>query len=387
MVQARKHRVMIPLDREQQLVINSLRQIVAKEFEDAAFTYEGDVPWDNVETLAENGFFGINIAEEYGGGGMTEFEAMLVIEVVGRVCPDTARYLYTQTMVAPRAIEMFGSEAAKERYLPNVTSGKSMVAIAISEPEAGSDVGNMRTTIEEADDGELYINGEKLWVSDFPESDAAVVWAKFPEGLGTAIVDLDDSGVEVNTHFTNMAGHTQTHFYMEDVHIPEANVLVRGKNAIREQLKALNWERCGSAMYTNAMAMCGFEKALSYLRDREQFDQVIGDFQGLRWKVADMTKQLEASRTQTYRTALSGQERGRVPDRLESSIAKLYASEMAEEVISESLQMHGATGYMQEHPLEYLYRLVRGRRIAAGTDEIMKNNIADVVMDDGLPSL
>jgi alkylation response protein AidB-like acyl-CoA dehydrogenase len=378
---------MIELDSEQRMVVDSLRRIVSNEFADTAFTYEGDMPWENVATLADNGFFGINIAESYGGGGMTELEAMLVIETVGRVCPDTARYLYTQTMVAPRAIEMFGSDAAKERYLPAVTAGESMVAIAISEPEAGSDVGNMNTRVEEASDGELYIDGEKLWVSDYPESDAAVVWTKYPEGLGTAIVDLDDPGVEVNTHFTNMAGHTQTHFYMEDVHVPRENVLVRGRDAFREQLQALNWERCGSAMYTNAMAMCAFEKAVDYTKERTQFDRPIAEFQGLRWKIADMATRIELSRMQTYQTAIQAQTRGRVPDRLQSSIAKLFASEMAEEVVSESLQLHGATGYQREHPLEYLHRLVRGRRIAAGTDEIMKNNIADVVMEEGLATL
>jgi alkylation response protein AidB-like acyl-CoA dehydrogenase len=129
------------------------------------------------------------------------------------------------------------------------------------------------------------------------------------------------------------------------------------------------------------------DKALDYAGDREQFGQPIGDFQGIEWKLADMATELEASRALTYRAAYNAVEQGRVPDRLETSIAKLFSAEMVEDVVSESLQTFGAAGYQKEHPLEYLYRLQRSRRIAAGTDEIMKNNIADELYEGGLPSL
>jgi alkylation response protein AidB-like acyl-CoA dehydrogenase len=135
------------------------------------------------------------------------------------------------------------------------------------------------------------------------------------------------------------------------------------------------------------MARCAYDKALEYAKEREQFGQSIGEFQGMRWKLADMAKELEASRTLTYRAALNAEQRGRVPDRLEASLAKLYSGETVEYVTSEALQTLGATGYQKGHALEYLYRLQRGRRIAAGTDEVMKNNIADVVFESGLPDL
>ena len=377
---------MIPLSDEQQMVVSSLEQLAEQEFADNAFTWDGEPPMENVELLAEQGFLGINIAEEYGGGGMGEFEAMLTIEAVGRVCPDTAEYLYNQQMVAPRAIEMFGSEAVKERYLPGVTAGEKSIAVAISEPEAGSDVGSMSTTVEERD-GELVLNGEKIWVSHIEQADAAVVWAKFPEGLGSLVLDLDSAGIEIAQHYTNMADHVQTQFYMEDIVIPEENVLTRGKEGFKNQLKALNWERLGSATLSNAIAGCAIDHALEYAQQREQFGQPIGDYQGIEWKLADMVKQLEGSRALTYRAAVNAHEQGRIPDRLDASIAKLTSGEMVEAVVSEALQIHGANGYQREHPLEYLYRLARGRRLAAGTDEIQKNTIADVLKRDGLPSL
>lgn len=375
---------MLSLNEEQTMMVQMVSDIAEREFAERAFEWEGKAPWENLELLADRGFLGINLPEEYGGGGMSEYEATLLVETIGRVCPDTAYAVYNISMVAPRAIDMFGSEEAKEQYLHDVCAGDSLIGIAISEPEAGSDAGSMKTRIEERD-GELYLTGEKIWVSYVPNSDAAVVWTRFPDGnLGTVIMEFDDPGVEIINHFTNMSGHTQSQFYMEDVHIPAENVLVRGKAALKEQLKALNWERCGSAAFSNSMAWCAFDKAREYAMDREQFGQPIGEFQGIRWKLADMAKQLEASRALTYRAAINAREHGRVPDRLEASIAKLYSGEMVENVVSEALQIHGANGYQQGHPLEHLYRLQRGRRIAAGTDEIMKNNIADVVIEDGL---
>ena len=372
------------LTEEQSMLMASLREMAEREFAEAAFSWQGETPWENVELLADRGFLGLNIDEAYGGGGLDELDAILSVEVVGEVCPDTAQHLYTQQLVGPRAIDMFGTEAAKERYLPRVTAGETKVAIAISEPGAGSDVGAMTTTVEEAGD-DLVVSGEKMWVSDIPDSTAAVVWARFPDGLGSLIVDLDADGVDIEQHYTNMGGHTQTHFYLEDVRVPAENVLTRGSAGFKQQLKALNWERIGSATLANAWARCALDKALGYAQDREQFGQPIGDFQGIEWKLAEMLKEVEASRALTHRAARRAVAEDRVPDRLDAAIAKLYSSQMVERVVSEALQLHGANGYQQGHPLEYLYRVSRGRRLAAGTDEIQKNTIAAALKDDGLP--
>lgn len=380
--------VMIALTAEQEMIVSSLEKLAEQEFSEKAFSWEGELPIENIELLAERGFLGLNISEEYGGGGMGEFEAMLSIEAVGQVCPDTAEYLYNQQMVAPRAIEMFGTDEIKERYLSGVTTGDERIAIAISEPEAGSDVGAMRTRVDKQSGG-LVLNGEKVWVSNIPYASAVVVWATFPEGYGSVVIDLEDNddNVEIEQHYTNMAGHTQTQFRMHDVQIPESHVLTRGKTGFKQQLQALNWERLGSATLSNAIARCALAKALEYSQQREQFGQPIADFQGIEWKLADMVKRMEASRALTYRAAINAEEHDRIPDRLDASLAKLYSGEMVEEVVSESLQIHGANGYQQGHALEYLHRLARGRRLAAGTDEIQKNQIAAALKRHGLPPL
>ncbi|WP_226480618.1 acyl-CoA dehydrogenase family protein [Natrinema amylolyticum] len=174
---------------------------------------------------------------------------------------------------------------------------------------------------------------------------------------------------------------------MEDVTVPEENVVTRGSDGFENQLRALNWERLGSATLANVIASCALEKALDYAAQREQFDQPIGDFQGIEWKLADAATSLEASRALTHRAAMRAHERGRVPDRRDASMDKLHSSEMVERVVSEALQVHGANGYQRGHPLEYLYRLARARRIAAGTDEIQKNQIASSLKREGLRDL
>lgn len=377
---------MIQLTGEQRMLVDEWERIARQEFAQDAYTWDGETPWENLELLADRGYLGVNLPEEYGGGGLSEFEVALQIDAIGQVCPDTMNALREQSMNAPRTIAMFGSEAVKEQYLPIVTGGEALIVIAISEPGAGSDVMAMNTTLEQDDDGEYYLNGEKTWVSHVPEAAAAVVWTKTEDGsLGSVVMDMDAPGVEVSEHYTNMANHAQSHFFMEDVHIPEENVLVKG-DGFKNQLRALNWERMGVSLGLTTMATAAFEAALEYTQDREQFGQAIADFQGIQWKLADMAKEIEASKMLNQRAILNANENDRPPERLETSLAALYSSEIAERVVSEAVNLHGATGYMKGHPVEYLYRYVKGRRIGGGTDEVQKNNIARELLENGLPS-
>lgn len=377
---------MISLTEPQLELVETTRKLAEENFAESAGQWEGETPWENLELLADHGLLGVNMPEAYGGMGRPEIDAVLMIETVGRVCPDTAYALISQQMVGPRALAMFGSEEAKEKYLPSVIKGDAGISIAMSEPEAGSDMRSMTTTVEERD-STLVLNGEKTWVGGVPGAVAAVTWVKFPEGLGTVIIDFDDPGVEIQREYTNMHNRIQTHFTMEEISIPEENVLTRGSEGFKQQLQALNWERLGSAALANATALCAFDKAVAFAAEREQFGQPIGDFQGIEWKLADMAKQIQASRALTQEAAVYGDQREEGPDRTDTSIAKLYSGEMLENVVSDALQIHGARGYQQGHPIEYLYRFARSRRIAAGTDEIQKNTIAKALKEHGLPHL
>lgn len=366
------------LTETQRMLIDSIRDLSESEFADRAFEWQGEPPLDNVRRLAERDFLGICVEERYDGGGMTEFESILAIETVGRVCPDTAHYLSQQELLGPRALEMFGSETVKERYLPQITAGETAIALAMSEPEAGSDLRAISTTAEEQG-GELVIDGEKTWVSLFPESSVAVTWVKYPEGLGTALLPLDADGIEVQNHYENMAGHTQTHFIIDEVTVPTEYQLARGREAFQDQLEALNWERLSAGALANGVAACALEQAIDYADQRKQFGKAISEFQGMQWKLADMTTKLEASRALVHEAGRGAVNAGRVPDPLRSSIVKLHAPNVAQAVVDEALQVHGSNGYQRGHPLEYLYRLVRGYRIGGGTDEIQRDTIAKML--------
>lgn len=184
-----------------------------------------------------------------------------------------------------------------------------------------------------------------------------------------------------------MAGFTQSHITFSDVEVPHQNVLTRGKDGFKQQLKALNWERLGCAAYATAIARCALSQGLNFAQEREQFGQPIAEFQGNEWKLADMVKQFEAARALSYMPAQQAARRETPPGRTETSIAKLYTAEAVQSIVSESLQLYGARGYQQGNMLEYLYRMARGRRIAAGTDEIQKNTIASAVKENGLPAI
>ena len=375
---------MLNLTDEQRLIVNSIRDLAEAEFTKRACNWEDEPPRENVELLADRGFLGMEVAESYNGGGLSENESLLLLETVGRVCPDTAYAVAGHQLIPSRAIELFGSVPLKEQYLPDLVSGDRWMVTAISEPEAGSDVGAMNTHVEERN-GDLILNGEKIWVSGTPVASAAVVWVKFPEGLGSIVVDLDGDGIEIAETYTNMHGGQQSQLYFEDVPVPQENILTRGRDAFKEQLVALNWERLFSAALANGIAACAFDKALKYAEQREQFDQPIADFQGIEWKLATMATKIQLSRALTHSVARTATKTDTPPSRLNTSIANYYSATMVEEVVSEALQIHGANGYQRGHELEYLYRFARSRRIAAGTDEIQKNTIGRALKRDGLP--
>jgi alkylation response protein AidB-like acyl-CoA dehydrogenase len=366
---------------EQKMIKEMAAELAEEEFAEDAFTWETEFPERNKDVLAEQGLLGIALPEEYGGGGYTVVEVLLATEAVGRVCPDTAHVLSRSSMGAPRAIATLGSDYLKEKYLHDVCAGDMIMSVAISEPQAGSDAGSM-TTSAEVEDGTVTINGSKLWVSKVEACGAFLVYAKFPDGnVGAVVVDKDADGFEVGEAYTNMAGHEQHELIFDDCAVPEEQILVQGKDSFKELLIEFNVERCHNAMMCVTCGLNAFDKALEHAKTREQFDQPIADFQGIEWKLADMAMKLDAARLLIYRAAANAIDSS--PSRLETSIAKVVANEFSDEVVDQALQIHGAMGYMQDSPIEYLYRWVRGWRIAGGTTEIQRNNIAHVIKKYG----
>lgn len=363
------------LTETQRLLTRTAHDLAESDLAADAFTWEDEFPWENLEKLADAGFLGIAIGEEYGGGGMTPVEVLLVQEKIGRVCPDSAHIVSRSSMGAPRAVDELGSDHLRERYLPAVCNGDSIMSIAISEAEAGSDTSAMTTTAE--DDGDdLVLNGQKLWVTKSDVADVFLVYVRFPEGIGAVLVEDNDSGFTRGEEYTNMAGETQGKLLFDDCRIPAERTLVRGEDAFITLLKTFNVERCHNAMMCVTVARNAFEKSLEYVQDCEQFDQPVGDFQAVEHKLADMAMYIETARLAVlYAAATVDQDTG-LASRAQTSIAKVYANEVGEAVLTDAVQLFGANGYMQGHPVEYMYRLVRGWKIAGGTVEVHRNGIA-----------
>jgi alkylation response protein AidB-like acyl-CoA dehydrogenase len=370
------------LTEEQKLLKNTVEQIAEQEFEDDAFTWEGEFPDKNVKTLRENGLLGIALPEKYGGGGYTPVEALLAQEAVGRVCPDTAHVLSRSSLGPPRVIAELGNDHLKETYLPGVCTGDLVFSVALSEPNAGSDAGQMQTSARREGD-EVVINGQKSWITKGTYVDGVLVYARFEDGkIGAVVADVDADGLTVGERYENMAGATQTDLHLDECRVPEENILAHGSESFKRLLKEFNVERCHNAMMCVSCGLNAFDKALEYSQAREQFDQPIADFQGIEWKLADMATKLDAARLLIYRAASNAKDDS--PTRLETSMAKVMANEVGQYVVDEALQIHGAQGYVKDSAMEYLYRLVRGWKIAGGTIEIQRNNIAKEVKKHGI---
>lgn len=368
---------------EERLIQRAAERLAENEFAADAFTWEDEFPRENVETLAEQGLLGIALPAAYGGGGGSVVEVLLAQEAVGRVCPDTAHVLSRSSMGAPRAIAALGSDSLKERFLPRVCAGDLVMSVAISETEAGSDAGAM-TTSATVDGDTVRIDGRKLWVTKADVARAFLVYARFDDGnVGAVVVEADAPGFSLGAATENMAGHDQYELVFDDCEVPEENVLVYGGGeSFKQLLVEFNVERCHNAMMCVACGLNAFDKAREHAATREQFGQPIGEFQGIGWKFAEMATRLESARLLIYRAASNAADGS--PSRLETSMAKVAANEAGEFAVDEALQIHGAMGYSKESPIEYLYRWVRGWRIAGGTAEIQRDTIAEQLRKHGL---
>jgi alkylation response protein AidB-like acyl-CoA dehydrogenase len=369
------------LTQQQQLIRRSAHGIAEAEFADEPFPDPADgYPWHFAETLAEHDMLGISLPQEYGGEGMSAIDTVLAMQGVGDVSPPAASTIHQACFGPPRAIAEFGDEILKEKYLPRVTAGDSIIAIGMSEPHAGSHATAMTTRAE--DDGDEWIvNGQKLWVSEGPHADAFLTYVVMPDdNIGSLVIDKDTPGFSLSTD-ENMAGHPQSQLFFDDARIPKENTLLTGPDAFKKQITAYNIERVGSGIKVWIAARWAFNEALEYAQEREQFGQPIADFQAIEHRLADMATKLLNSRFLIF-NALADNE---LPSRLESSMAKVYTTEECEEVVDAALQIKGATGYVGDTPESYLYRYVRGYRLASGTADIHRTMMAKSLRQSGLP--
>jgi butyryl-CoA dehydrogenase len=348
---------------------------LARELEESA----EPVPADWLEKYAELGFLGVNLPEEYGGGGMSHLDALLVLEEFAKISSAVAMPLFESSFGPILAIERFGSEGLKRRVLPAVCHGKLIVAVSMSEPQAGTALTDLRTSAA-VKDGGVTIDGQKRWCSGGGHSGGYLVYCRMSEeagakGIGAVYVERETPGVTFGKpeQLMGFRGIPSADIYFDKVTVPQDNIVVAA-GGFRKLMDAFDLERCGNATMSLGAASSAFEFVLDYVQERRQFGKPIVDFQAVQLKLADMALKIEASRLLLYR-AVSNAGRG-LPTVRESSLAKCFANEMVRDVCGNAMQLMGGYGYSKSFDLEQKFRDGWGWGIAGGTIDIQKINIA-----------
>jgi hypothetical protein len=350
-------------------------------------------PWDNVERLKQAGFIGMTIPKSLGGQGLGWMDAVLVIEQMAQVCAVTARIVVETNMGAISAVMAYGSEAQKRMAADMVLAGDKP-AICITEPDAGSDAGGM-TTRADRRGNRFVMNGRKHWITGGGVSRLHLIFAKVYdqdgrfEGVGGFLAIRDETqGLRIVHREPTMGlrGIPEAEIAFEEMDLPpEALVLPpRGlKKGFADLMDAYNSQRVGAATVALGIMEGAYETALAWSGEREQFGRPINEFQGLQWKLADMSIKIAASQALVYKAAASGADG--FPDKLMAAQAKILTSESAIAVVNDALQVFGARGYSRNLPLERMARDVRMFTIGGGTAEVLRNVVASAILDKKLP--
>lgn len=361
---------------EQRAFVDAVRKACQKEFAPRAIRYlDGTWPAENMQRLAELGVLGMAVPEEYGGSGLPVLDTVLVLEEIGKVCYVTAMAALGEVGTQTRIIATYAPESIKRRILPRVASGEAILAICMTEPDAGTDVPNYRTNCEVKGD-RVVLKGVKTLISRADIAEMFVVFTRVngvpgAQGIGCVLVPGGVKGLSAKASFHTMGGENLSEVVFDDIDLPLENLVIRD-NGMKRLLSAFNTQRCLNPAICLGLAEGALEEAVRYMRDRSAFGHPIGDFQGLRWKVADMYIEIEAARGLLYRAAVSGDP---FPDPTLAAMAKIYTNEMSIRVTSEAVQVHGGYGFTDEFAVSRFFRGTRYGSLGGGTTETLRNMV------------
>jgi butyryl-CoA dehydrogenase len=352
---------------------------IARELEDNNVP----LPHEWLKRLAEMGWLGINLDAAHGGAGANHLDAAIVLEAVAKVSPAVAFPIFESCFGPVRVIAHFGSEAMKRRIIPRVCAGDMIVAVSMSEPDAGSALTDLKTRARIEGDT-IVLNGQKRWCSGAGHSEAYVVYCRLSDdpgakGIGAVLVDKGAPGLTFGKpeQLMGFRGVPSADMFFDDVRVPLDDLIVPA-GGFRALMETFDLERCGNAIMSLAIAAGALDYVLDYVQQRKQFGKPLVDFQAVQLKLADMAMRVDASRLLIHR-AVANAAAG-LPSLRESSIAKCFANEMTREVCGAALQLMGGYGYNKEYPIEQRFRDAWGWGIAGGAIDIQKVNIASALV-------
>ena len=376
------------LNEEQRLWKKSVHDFVEKEVQpkahDVDVSYEFN--WEATRKMGPLGMLGLNIPEEYGGSGVDAVSAAIAIEELGWGCGSTALAIAAHNGLGTTPIVLFGSEELKKKWLPLVSSGKNKLgALALTEPGAGSDLQGGVTTKAVKDGNEWVINGTKMWCTNASIAEYIITLVRTdPSGgsrsLSQIIVPTNTPGLKIGPAEKKMGLHgSPTHAVTyEDVRVPLGNLIGEEGKGLHQTLSTLDGGRISIGAISVGLAQAAFEHAVNYARERKAFGKPIAGQQAIQWMLSDAATEIEAARTLLYKAAWT-KEQGRNYNK-EAAMAKMFATEMAERVCRNAIQIHGGYGYSSEYPVERIYRDARLMTIGEGTSEIQRLVIARHVL-------
>lgn len=366
---------------------DTIRRIAEDKIKPLAIEIDerGEYPFETIKMLAEQGFLGANMPEEYGGTGLDLLSFCIIVEELARVCANTSQAVAVQELGA-LPIMIGADHELKQRVLPDVAAGKKIIAYALTEPNAGSDAASIKTKAER--DGDHYIlNGQKMFISNGGIADYYSVFAKTDKGITAFVVEKDTPGFEIGKLEKKMGlkGSPTAQIYIENCKVPVENRIGEEGEGWLIAMKTFDKSRPTIGALALGIAQGAFDVALEYVQEREQFGKKIAQFQGVQFMLADMATQIEAARGLVYRAAAKVNEltsTGKNPELTQaSSMAKMFASDVAMKVTTDAVQLLGGYGYIQDYSVERMMRDAKITQIYEGTNQIQRVIIAKTLLN------
>ncbi|MDQ2095393.1 isovaleryl-CoA dehydrogenase [Rhodalgimonas zhirmunskyi] len=362
--------------------VNALREMVHRFAQERIKPIAAEVDQTNEfpnalwKEFGDLGLLGVTTPEEYGGAGMSYLAHVVAVEEIARASASVSLSYGAHSNLCVNQIRRNATHEQKMKYLPKLISGEHVGALAMSEPSAGSDVVSMKLRAEKRN-GYYVLNGNKYWITNGPDADTLVVYAKTdpeagPKGITAFIVEKTMKGFSTSPHFDKlgMRGSNTAELIFDNVEVPFENVLGEEGRGVAVLMSGLDYERVVlSGIGTGIMAAC-LDEVMPYMREREQFGQPIGNFQLMQAKIADMYTKMNSARAYTYEVAKAC-DRGEVT-RQDAAACVLYASEEAMVVAHQAVQAFGGAGYLNDNPVGRIFRDAKLMEIGAGTSEIRR---------------
>ncbi|KZE40094.1 acyl-CoA dehydrogenase [Bhargavaea cecembensis] len=367
---------------EQQMIRKTIREFADEVVAPGAIERDRtkEFPKDIFRQLGEMGMLGLPFDEKYGGAGADTVSFAIVTEELSRACASTGITYSAHISLGGAPLNLFGTEEQKQNYLVPICTGESLGAFGLTEPNAGSDAGGTQTAAKSVGD-DFVINGSKVFITNasYAKHLALTAITGMEHGkkeISAIIVPTDAEGFKIIDNYEKMGlnASNTTELVLENVRVPQENLLGKRGNGFRQFLVTLDGGRIGIGAMAVGIAQAAFDRSLQYAKERKQFGRAISDFQVNQFKLADMALKIELARTMVYKAAWL-KDQGR-PFSKEAAMCKLYASEIAMEVADEAIQLHGGYGYMKEYEVERYMRDAKLLEIGEGTSEVQHMVIA-----------